>query len=444
MAPPAFRSAGTMVRTTANNTPITPGAPAGTQDNDILILFAGARGDDIDTDVINIAADGTGWNEIITAYTDIGGTAMHGRAWWYRVSGSLPTMPSVQHPNLASNPFAAKICAYSGCVTSGNPYEDPDFNTGDAAPLVGSTVTTTGADRLVVCNFFCDDDTTGSPSAGWTENDEQTVGANSAIATDSIVRATAGTQAAPSRAYSERFVSISFALLPSLGSTNHALSASLTASSVVSATITRGFAISGTITNTSTISATITRNYALIADILAASDLTGTLSVERIIALMASLSATTAITGGLALSLPLMGSLSGASSIVGTMTRDYSIEADISNDAGITGALGLNRPVEATLSAASSITGTLLRVFGLSSLITAATSVVAEMALNSGALANVGASSGVSASMGINRGLIGSINNSSVIGGTLTVKKNLQSRAPGALGDSNLCDLSPE
>ncbi len=216
MPAPAFRSSGTVVRTTANNTSITPGAPSGATDGDILILLAGARADDTPTDLPFIFANGTGWTEITSAYTDIGTSSLQGRAWWYRVSGSVPTMPSVRHPNLGGRAMGAIICAYSGCVSSGTPIESASGRAADGI-IQGVAVTTSGDDRLVVMNYFWDDSsTTGTTPSGWANNSLKTSSTDVAIRNDSITRATAGTQSAPSLGIgaNERHSALGFALLP--------------------------------------------------------------------------------------------------------------------------------------------------------------------------------------------------------------------------------------
>ncbi|MEN6621509.1 MAG: hypothetical protein ABFD50_08180 [Smithella sp.] len=214
MPAPSFRSSGTVVRTTADNTSITPVAPAGATDGDILILFAAARADDIATNLPFIFANGTGWTEITSGYTDIGTTSMQARAWWYRVSGSVPTMPSVRHASLSSNGMGAIVCAYSGCIASGTPVEAASARAADGT-IQGVAVTTTDIDRLVVMNYFWDDSgTTGTTPSGWTNNSLKTSSTDVVIRNDSISRATAGTQAAPSLGASERHSALGFALLP--------------------------------------------------------------------------------------------------------------------------------------------------------------------------------------------------------------------------------------
>lgn len=224
MAAPAFRSAGTIIATTTSNSGITPGAPAGAADGDILILFAFSRADDDPLLPPNISANGTGWTSFATDYEDIGSTGVHLAAWWYRVSGSPPTMPSVQQTT-PTDGLRAFICAYSGCITSGTPLEGAGTNipagSGGSTSLVGVAVTTTDVDRLVVNMWGENDLRVSAPAAGWTENSEQTTSSpvDSLLVADSIVRATAGTESAPTRtiSFSEVYGSIGFALIPSGG-----------------------------------------------------------------------------------------------------------------------------------------------------------------------------------------------------------------------------------
>lgn len=252
MAAPAFRSAGTPATTVIGNSGITPGAPAGAADGDILILFAGGRLDDDEADKPVISANGTGWTEIDYGFNDLGSYGFHVRAWWYRVSGSVPTMPTVESPDV-NTILTAQVAAYSGCITSGTPYEDPGtYVANGLESWIGVAVTTAGVDRRIVQWFFADDDTVGDPDTGWTEDYEQdfTSPDDHTIALDSKTRATAGTETAPTRSNgNERYACIGFALIPDTGATpiDSELAVTETADTLVASA---AAAISGSLTVT--------------------------------------------------------------------------------------------------------------------------------------------------------------------------------------------------
>jgi hypothetical protein len=212
---PAFRSAGTA---TNHESSTTPGAPSGATDGDVLILYVFGKTDDDGTgNPLTLSANGTGWTSLgAQHYTDSGTDARRVAGWWYRVSGSVPTMPTVSVSGDTDDGIVAVVAAYSGAITSGTPTEGYSTESGESSTMNGRSVTTTGPDRLVVNFFGQNDDRTSNPASGWAENSEQAAGAVNLIALDSIVCASAGTQSAPSRSIgaAEEWGTIGFALIP--------------------------------------------------------------------------------------------------------------------------------------------------------------------------------------------------------------------------------------
>lgn len=182
-------------------------------------------------------------------------------------------------------------------------------------------------------------------------------------------------------------------------------------------------------------------NYSVSATISGASAVSGGLVVNY--GLNSAISGASSLSGSVALSMPLVGSISNTSSVAGTLTRNFSLAATISVASSIVGALGNNQAIAGTISAASDVTGTILRNFSLSAILSAITDIAASMVVDYGGAANVSNTSNVSADMGIDRGLVGTVSNQTNVSGTLTVQKAAGTLAPGMLGDSNVCDLSP-
>lgn len=158
-------------------------------------------------------------------------------------------------------------------------------------------------------------------------------------------------------------------------------------------------------------------------------------------ALTGTVTGASSVSGALALSYVLTGTISAASAIAGTLFKDQPITGTISGTSAISGALGLARPITSTISAASDIAGTLILDKPLSGIISAASGIVGSLAAQFAGLANIASTGTVQGTLGVDRGLTGTISGSSNISGTLSVTSG--NRAPGILGDSNLCDLPP-
>lgn len=138
----AYRSAGTYASGTGD---VTPGLPTGYQADDIFILWVEARNN-------GTLSTPSGWT-LITSQEGASGSIQLA-AYWKRAnaSESAPTYTDT------GNHTSAIIEAFSGCITSGDPYEASA--TGEITALGAASwpsVTTLGADRMIAGGLAVDD-----------------------------------------------------------------------------------------------------------------------------------------------------------------------------------------------------------------------------------------------------------------------------------------------
>lgn len=150
MAAPAYRSSN--VGGGATTTSVTVTKPSGTTTNDILLYGIYLEGD-----MSSPITWPSGFTQI-RSVAQLDGTAFgpfdYRLAWaWKRADGSEGA--SYQASGWISNYNEAWVASFSGCVTTGTPYDDEDgvANTvGDDAPTTPS-VDTIGANRLIVASY---------------------------------------------------------------------------------------------------------------------------------------------------------------------------------------------------------------------------------------------------------------------------------------------------
>jgi hypothetical protein len=138
---------------------ITPGIPAGTDANDILILLH-----EMDP-ALNPAALGavTGYSEVLNSpSSQTGGLPTRLTVRWHRATG--PESGTVSCPAVA-NHQSARIIGVRGCVTSGNPWNQTAASLESVSDTSVSIdgLTTTAPDCLVLAAF-----TTGTDVASTT------------------------------------------------------------------------------------------------------------------------------------------------------------------------------------------------------------------------------------------------------------------------------------
>lgn len=186
---PEFIAAGTAAATVdgSNVTPTLPSHQTGD------ILLAAQKTINTGTPAVETA----GWTQIGSTTT----VGTHKFAWyWKRAASASETNPEFSGGVNTFVNYAQTYC-YRGAVSSGTPFEDETIwssaDPGTTTDPLTSTVTTTGANRTVVCLRGSDNDvawTTSPPPAGWTlDNDVTTLeGADASLTAISIEASSAG------------------------------------------------------------------------------------------------------------------------------------------------------------------------------------------------------------------------------------------------------------
>ncbi len=189
--PITFVGAGTVA--TANSGNVTPGLPAGTQVDDVLIAVIESRD-------ASATPTMTGWTQISTGSS---GGDHRASLFWRRATGGDPTTVS----NAGNDGIGARIIAFRGVVPTGSP-----FDTGNSFTLSGNdndieagAITTSSSNTMLVFTAHANNDfnSIGTPagSAPWTqafftEYNPPGGGDDLAIAAYYGLRGAAGTQAA--------------------------------------------------------------------------------------------------------------------------------------------------------------------------------------------------------------------------------------------------------
>lgn len=109
----AFRAAGTSSSGTGN---LTPGLPAGTATNDILVLL-------VNTNAAGTISAPSGYTEALSSPVATSTSVENGAnlgVFWKR-AGASEAAPTVTDPSTADGAVAS-ILGFSGCVTTGNPW----------------------------------------------------------------------------------------------------------------------------------------------------------------------------------------------------------------------------------------------------------------------------------------------------------------------------------
>lgn len=147
---PAFRSAGTSAQGTKN---ITPGAPAGAAEGDILICVIG-RGTSGET--VSMSGD---WTSIV----DTGHVAI----FWCRRGASNPSF-TITHSSGGN--ISASVAAFSGCKDTGSPFNVVGTpNTASNSTITHLGITTTADDCLRLMMGGLGDNNLVGDIADWTE-----------------------------------------------------------------------------------------------------------------------------------------------------------------------------------------------------------------------------------------------------------------------------------
>lgn len=165
MGIPIFVAAGTQAQTAngGGTGPVTPGIPAGATTDDILVLYIETANEPVSA-TSGYADIGVGTvaqaNGLVTALT----------IRWKRAGGS-ESAPSVSIA--AGNHVIARLVAFRGCVTTGNPYESVQVSTDNTtvttATIQSAAAGTLGPDRMICAAVATGTDVTSTTMAGtWT------------------------------------------------------------------------------------------------------------------------------------------------------------------------------------------------------------------------------------------------------------------------------------
>jgi len=152
MAYPAYAESSTIVGVaTAGTTGINVNYPATVNSDDILILYLNGKA-------------AVTW-DLPSGFTSISGARR--AIYWRRASGSESGTITCTNDNASSMSMYGIIYRFSGCATSGNPYEGYATTTGNSTtvdiPDLASA--TTGIERLCICATSVNDDVTASDNA---------------------------------------------------------------------------------------------------------------------------------------------------------------------------------------------------------------------------------------------------------------------------------------
>ena len=128
---PAFRSVGTIDGRNSLGSVCVPGLPAGTAANDILLLVC-------ETDAGDVVPAPAGYAAVTGSPQNGADTALH--VFWKR-AGASEAAPT---PTRVGDHTVARVAAFSGCVTAGNPINAQAFSNnaaGTSHTIPGLTTT---------------------------------------------------------------------------------------------------------------------------------------------------------------------------------------------------------------------------------------------------------------------------------------------------------------
>jgi hypothetical protein len=214
--PPVTQGDGGLADNATSNNPVNVPYPAGLFTNDIAFLQAAIL-DSLGANSVNTPA---GWTKV--GNYSLNGEVTHDHAlFWKRLdgseSGTVTITAATAHE--ATDCLMGVMSIHRGAIAAGTPYEALGDNTGQSTSMAGDSVTTLGANRLILNFCVSDDDTLSAPAGGWTEKyDHLSISGSSdgALKLYSKVRAAAGAEAGATHtlATSERWQVISLALIP--------------------------------------------------------------------------------------------------------------------------------------------------------------------------------------------------------------------------------------
>lgn len=190
MAAPAFASVGSSDYVGSGENTFNPSYPSTVNADDIFLLacFDGNNGE------ITTPA---GWTKIQELSPE--GGKGKGALFWKRAVGTETGTIAVVRDSTDFDIWGGFIARYTGCITSGNPYDTvQNWRTDADGDYFSTEIITTGVDRLVVCVALEDDDREHDGLAVFTQDFTETsgVGSDTSISFESQSVATAQTVSA--------------------------------------------------------------------------------------------------------------------------------------------------------------------------------------------------------------------------------------------------------
>ena len=158
---PSHRANGSVGAVTSGTTVSAP-LPSYAAD-DILIVQAICRGS------VTAFSAISGWTEITQFTVDT-----HRVGFWWKRAGASESAPTVTNSGRTStNLLSAQMSSWSGCKTSGTPYEALASNSSASGVLTGVDVVTTGIRRLAAQFWIRGANSASAPDGEWTERLDQ-------------------------------------------------------------------------------------------------------------------------------------------------------------------------------------------------------------------------------------------------------------------------------
>lgn len=187
---PTYQSTGTYGSSSGGvpQTSVACGVPSGVVADDIVVLTAYVS---LDGGINPVATPPAGFTAAENA--PISAQFNRNAVWWKRATGSESGTYTISY-DVATYSEAAAM-RFSGCVTSGNPFDSPTnaaFNNTSSTASAAVTVTTLGADRVLVHSATNWSGGTWTPSSGFTTRASGGFGVLHAATKDQAVAGSSG------------------------------------------------------------------------------------------------------------------------------------------------------------------------------------------------------------------------------------------------------------
>ena len=299
--------------------------------NDILIVIVG----DADNDSFDVPS---GWAKVGSHTTNTNFSS----AWYWMRSPSGSESGTETFTSALSDGavVAGVMLRFSGCVTTGDPYEaatSAGVTRSTSATI--SEIETLGAERLCCCLIGVEDNLGTSGGTNYSEAMDVTTatGTDMGFSLFTYQKATAGVVSSETATVggNDYWSTYTFALKPPAGATTHQLAGSVAATSTVTGNATvshKTWDLAGSVAALSTLTGDLTvgQTYALAGSVAAVSTVTGDATVTHATwDLAGSVAAASTVTGDATVThatWDLAGSVAAASTLTGDLAIAGSIE----------------------------------------------------------------------------------------------------------------------